>query len=210
MNSSEIKREGDVSKYPNLTKDIQNAPKGIICGEDGKSYLRHVFSFGEYGTFLEHELTREIADGLVEKIRPLMGTFDYMIALMPRGGPFGMIVAENLGVNLTFGWKKIKGLLYEIVLEDEFRIKTGGPHGKELCFRGINEGDRLILVDDVISTGENIKAVIRSLKQRNVTVVGVFSIVTKGEGYKKVETSVGVSITSLMNLGKDGRILRWN
>lgn len=54
---------------------------------------------------------------------------------------------------------------------DSYENTVGSPetiraHGLQYLFENLNRGDRLLLVDDVFSTGHNIEAVIRRLKAK--------------------------------------------
>ena len=198
----------DERLYPHLTEDILRAPTAKITGSDGQSHEVQIFSFGEYGTRIGHELIKEIAHGLSEKLKHWQGQFDYLVALMPGGGRWGLIVGLECGVDLTTDWVNRGGPLYETMLDDEFRINVGGPHGRELCFRRVEPGDRVVILDDVIATGKTIEGVIEAFERRGVKVVGGLTIVTKGEGYQQIERRFQVPIKRLVSLDEKGKIVR--
>ncbi|OGD84429.1 hypothetical protein A3B51_03470 [Candidatus Curtissbacteria bacterium RIFCSPLOWO2_01_FULL_41_18] len=193
--------------YPLLANAIHDAPRVKIIGSDGQPHEVQIFPFGEYGTIIRHGLIREISHGLSKKLKRWQGQFDYLVDLMPGGGRSGLIVALDCGVYLTTGWVNRGGLLYKTMLDDEFRVKVGGPHGGELCFRGIEANDRVVILDDVIATGETMKSVIRAFKERGPIIAGVLTIVTKGDEYKRIEHDFDIPVASLMNLDERGKII---
>lgn len=189
-------------RFPLLTKAIEEAPTFVRNG-----YLVNAFSFGEYGAVMTSELVHEIVGGMAEKIRPLVSGIDYLIPLAPGGSHWGLVIACELGVNVKPTHLKREGPLYEVELEDELKIGIGGPHSRELRIRGVKQGDKVIIFDDVISTGASVNGVVRVLKQNGVQIKGIFSIVTKGDEYKQIEETIGVTIQALVNLSKEGQII---
>lgn len=193
--------------YPNLIQDIREAPTVEIVSNNGKPHKVKVFSFSEYRGKICPKLIGEIADGLVEKLENWRGQFDYLVDLMPGGGRWGLLVASECNTSLTTGWVNHGGPLYEKTLPDESRVKVGGPHGRELCFRGINRGNRVMILDDVIATGQTMNDVIKAFKERGVEIVGVLTIVTKGDRYKQIELDFGIPVVALINLDEEGKIM---
>ena len=128
------------------------------------------------------------------------------MSLEPAGTPWGFMCADTLRMTHVTGWVvKENHPAYQIRFQDEFRIGVGGPFGRQLCFRGTKAGDRVVVVDDVISTGETARAVLEGLRLHDIEVAGFFAIATKGDGYKKVAESCGVPIHSLVHLAADGK-----
>ena len=194
--------------YPLLANAIHDAPRVKIIGSDGQPHEVQIFPFGEYGTIIRHGLIREISHGLSKKLKRWQGQFDYLVDLMPGGGRWGLLVALGCGVDSTTGWVNRGGPLYETMLDDEFRVKVGGPHGRELCFRGIEAGDRVVILDDIIATGKTIKGVVKAFQERKIEVVGVLAIVTKGDAYKQIERDFRVPAATLVNLDQRGEIIQ--
>lgn len=187
--------------YPNLTKAIEEAPTFVRNG-----YLVNAFSFGEYGSSIEPELADEIVGGLAEKIRPVAHDVNYLIPLAPGGARWGLVIAYEVGIDVKPTHLKREGPLYQVELEDEIKIGIGGPHSRELR-RGVKQGDKAIILDDVISTGRTVLDVVGVLKQNGVQIEDIFSIVTKGDEYRQIEETIGATIHDLVHLSKEGQII---
>ena len=73
-------------------------------------------------------------------------------------------------------------------LEGEVAVHqiTGYSNG-ELYINGLQKGDRIILVDDVVSTGGTMIAVLNALKKMGVEVVDVMAVVERGTGKETVK-----------------------
>lgn len=188
-----------MDKYPNLTKDIKKAPK-ILLNERGQ-YQFHVFSVGERGTRLPYALIDEVLKGLLEKIDHHGHSFDYIISVVPAGTQWGLLVAHELKKPLVLVIDHSTGF------PDEYMVHQTSPvYDRDLFFAGFEAGDKVIVLDDVISTGATMDIVVDALRKRyKVKVVGIFCIITKGDAYKQIEKSV--PLHSLINLTLDGQII---
>ncbi len=84
-------------------------------------------------------------------------------------------------------------------LEGEVAVhQTTGYSEGELYINGLNKGDRVFLVDDVVSTGGTMAAVIKALKRIGVEIIDVMAIIEKGDGRKFVEKETGIKVHTLV------------
>ncbi len=60
----------------------------------------------------------------------------------------------------------------------------------EKPFREINENDRVLIVNDVISTGSLLKRIIDGIKEKNATVSGVISIADSRKSDDEIDTNI--------------------
>lgn len=60
-----------------------------------------------------------------------------------------------------------------------------------------SSGDRVLLLDDVISSGATIRCIAAQLSVMGVTLIGVQAILAKGEHYKQLEADIGVPVRFL-------------
>lgn len=56
---------------------------------------------------------------------------------------------------------------------------------------GLEHGDKILIVDDMISSGETEMGVIRALDGNGFEIVGVASVFERGEGVKNIEKETG-------------------
>ena len=72
-------------------------------------------------------------------------------------------------------------------LPNEIEIsQVTGYSRSQLFLNGINRGDRVIVVDDVISTGGTLLAILESLKLAGAEVKDVVIVVERGEGAERL------------------------
>lgn len=154
----------------------------------------HVLPFGERGAMLASDLRDELVKALVKRIRPIRDSFDYIVTVEPGGHIWANLVAHELNVNVCTIRERPTGLKTERSVH-----QTTVLYNRDLYFREMKRGDRVILVDDVISTGDTLKTVITTLKGLRVIVVGVFCIMAKGNGYKVIQEE-GIPLQWLLDL----------
>ncbi|MDZ4172646.1 MAG: phosphoribosyltransferase family protein, partial [Methanobacteriaceae archaeon] len=70
----------------------------------------------------------------------------------------------------------------------------------ELYINGINSGDSVLLIDDVVSTGGTMISILKALKEMNVEIKEVVAVIEKGGGKKIVEKETGISLRSLIKV----------
>ena len=69
----------------------------------------------------------------------------------------------------------------------------------------LREGERIAIVDDVLSTGGTLEAVIEGVRRAKAEVTDVIAVIEKGEGLKRLqELYPEIRIQSLVRLVMDG------
>lgn len=187
-----------LKKYPNLIKDISNAPKIKLKKND---YLFKVFSVGERGTDLKPKLIQEVLSGLLKEICKHKCTFDYIVTVEPGGNPWGLLVAQALKIPLKI-IRETQGYAEELKIKQKSVL-----YERNLCFSGFKKGKKVIIIDDIVSTGGTLKIIINTLKNLGVKIVGVFTILSKGDDYNKIEKSEEIKIHALVSLNKQGDLV---
>ena len=64
----------------------------------------------------------------------------------------------------------------------------------------MNKGERILLIDDVVSTGGTYIAVIKALKNMGVEIKDAIAVIEKGEGKRIVEDETGCSLTTIIKM----------
>jgi adenine phosphoribosyltransferase len=77
-----------------------------------------------------------------------------------------------------------------------------GYSRSQLFLNGINKGDRVIVVDDVISTGGTLLAVLKSLKIAGAIVKDIVVVVRRGEGVEKLRAE-GYAVKTMVDVKVD-------
>jgi len=91
-------------------------------------------------------------------------------------------------------------------LEGEIEIDQSTGYSKGAMYlNDLREGERIAIVDDVLSTGGTLEAVIEGVRRAKAQVTDVIAVIEKGEGLKRLQRLYPkIRIQSLVRLVMDG------
>lgn len=181
-----------------LKKSLKEAP--VIQKEcDGQTYnyFIHPISDGIPETdpaILEEIADFIISDGKTERV-------DKIVTVEAMGIPIATALSLKTGIPVTIIRKRKYGLDGEVELSQS----TGYSKG-DLFINGLLKGDRILIVDDVISTGGTLLPLLETLNGMGVSVAGVYCVIGRGKGAEHIKEKTGVDVTVLVDIDvtKDG------
>jgi adenine phosphoribosyltransferase len=149
-----------------------------------------VIKRGEYNYFIhpisdgvpsmDPRLVEEISDYII-KITDTKRV-DSIVTIEAMGIPVATAISLKTGVPLTIVRKR------PYFLEGEVELSQSTGYSKGVLYiNGLKKGDRVIIVDDVISTGGTLFALVKALKGMGVEVLDVVSVIGRGSGYMKLK-----------------------
>jgi len=173
-------------------KIIEWLKKSPIVNKEGYNYIIHPITDGI--PYIEAEMLQEVAD----EIEKRMPKVDKIVTMEAMGIPIATALSLKTGIPFNIIRKRKYGLPGEI----EVIQKTGYSEAK-LYINGIEKGESIVIVDDVLSTGGTLKAVVNALKNV-VDIKGIYIAVCKGNK-KEIEEEIGMKIHTIVNIkvGKD-------
>jgi adenine phosphoribosyltransferase len=145
----------------------------------------------------------EVLDAIEE-----VGDFhcDVIVAPEAMGIPLAVPLSLQLGIPYNVVRKKRYGLPGEVSVN-----QVTGYSKCDMYVNGISKGDRVVVVDDVISTGGTLLAVIKALRYIGADIVDVIVVIEKGQGKAELEREMGLSIKSLVKVEvRHGRLVVLN
>ncbi len=135
---------------------------------------------GAFVIFGDVELTVACAKALLEKAPE----YDVLITAESKGIPLGYEMARQAGVNRYLIARKAS----KLYMKNVFTVKVNSittDHEQTLCLDGDDaeymKGKRVLIVDDVISTGESLRAVEELVKEAGGNIVGKMAILAEGD-----------------------------
>ena len=135
---------------------------------------------GAFVIFGDVELTVACAKALLEKAPE----YDVLITAESKGIPLGYEMARQAGVNRYLIARKAS----KLYMKNVFTVKVNSittDHEQTLCLDGDDaeymKGKRVLIVDDVISTGESLRAVEELVKEAGGIIVGKMAILAEGD-----------------------------
>jgi adenine phosphoribosyltransferase len=163
-----------------------------------------VFKRGEYNYFI-HPITDGVPEVRPELIREVTGHIvriadldaDKIVTVEAMGIPIGTGLSIICDIPMVIVRKRKYGLPGEIEVS-----QVTGYSRSQLFLNGINKGDRVIVVDDVISTGGTLLAVLKSLKIAGAIVKDIVVVVRRGEGVEKLRAE-GYAVKTMVDVKVD-------
>ncbi|MFW6120407.1 MAG: hypoxanthine/guanine phosphoribosyltransferase [Petrotogales bacterium] len=180
-----------------LKKSLLEAP---IIKKGDYYYVIHPITDGI--PEIKPELLKEVTNEM-KKLIQKCGKIDRIVTMEAMGIP----LASALSLDLEIPFTIIRKRQYFIPKEVSVEQITGYSKSK-LCINGLDMGDNIIIVDDVLSTGGTLRAVLEALKKMEVVVKGVFIAVDKGNCAHKIGDSFNVQVKALVNIEVvDGKVV---
>ena len=146
-------------------------------------------------------LLSEIINEMYDRIKKC-GEIDKIVTVEAMGIPLATALSQKMNLPFNIIRKRSYGLPGEVKVE-----QITGYSKSELFINGLKEGDRIVIVDDVLSTGGTLKAVVSQLKKMGVNMKGIFVAVNKGDVVKKIMEEFKVKIDILVTIeAENGRV----
>ncbi|WNY27454.1 hypoxanthine/guanine phosphoribosyltransferase [Methanolapillus ohkumae] len=185
-----------------LKQSLLEAP--VIQKEsEGQIYNYFVHPISDGIPAIPPEILDEISDFILHSFSKNLPA-DLIVTIESMGIPIAIPLSMKSKIPTCIVRKRKYGLPGEVELSQS----TGYSKGK-LYLNGLSKGDRVLIVDDVISTGGTLKALLNCLDEMGVVVAGVFCVIGRGDGQKQIFQETGHKVTVLVNIDvtKDGVIL---
>ena len=173
----------------NLRETMRTAP---IVKRGSYNYFIHPISDGV--PVVKPELLREVIACIVKNANL---DVDKIVTIEAMGLPLGAALSTITDIPFII----IRKRKYELPGEIAVHQATGYSKG-ELYLNGINKGDRVLIIDDVISTGGTMKAVIWALEKAGASIEDIIVVIERGEG-KKIIADMGYNVQTMIKIDVD-------
>ena len=162
-----------------------------------------VVRFGDYDYFI-HPITDGLPLGRPEVL-------DEVLSELARIGDWRrcdkIVTAESMGFPLAAGLSMrvrkpyvfIRKRRYGLPGEVSLKQTTGYSKG-DMFINGIAPGDRVVFVDDVISTGGTLLAIVKALRTIGAEIVDILIVFEKTREKVRMEKELGVRIQTLLKV----------
>jgi adenine phosphoribosyltransferase len=149
---------------------------------------------------VDPQLLNEVVDAMIE-----VGNFDCDV----------IMTIEALGIPLATALSFKTGKPFNIVRKKQYSLpgevsisQVTGYSKNALFINGINAGDRVLIVDDVVSTGGTLWALVEALKSMHVKIADIIVVVEKTDKKAEIERKLGMPIKTLVKVGvADGKVV---
>ncbi len=150
-----------------------------------------VFKRGDYNYFI-HPITDGVPETRPELIREVVCHIiriadldvDKIVTVEAMGIPIGGALSLVTDIPLVIMRKKMYGLPGEIEVN-----QVTGYSKSRIFLNGVKKGDRVIFVDDVVSTGGTALAVMKALEAAGAVIKDAVVVIERGEGAERVRAA---------------------
>jgi len=170
-----------------LRKSVLECPTVSL---NGYEYFIHPISDGV--PEVDPALLKEVINGL-------SGIFEFECDLI--------LTPEAMGIHLAAPLSMTVGVSYSVIRKRSYGLpgeicisKTTGYSKNEMFINGVRKGMRIVIVDDVISTGGTLRSIIDAVRNAGADVVGILSVFDKSSDPKELEVSLKVPVRTLMRI----------
>lgn len=177
--------------YRRLVESFEKCP---VVDRNGYPYFVHPLTDGV--PRMDPEMLREVLDWIKS-----VGNLDCDLILLPEamGIPLGVPLSLELGIPYAVIRKKSYGLEGEIPVD-----QYTGYSSSVMNINDVHRGDRVVLIDDVVSTGGTLVAMIGALRElAGAEIVDVIVPVDKADGREVVRKETGIEVKTMVRVSVD-------
>ena len=165
--------------------------------------ISDTLQIGAFVIFGDPELTTACAQALLDRAPE----YDYLISAEAKGIPLVHEMARLAGNQKYFLARKAPKLYMTGVFEAEVRSITTAKEQKlylDMADAELMRGKRILIVDDVISTGESLKALENLVEKAGGIICGRMTILAEGDAQEREDL---VYLEKLPLFDKDGNVI---
>ncbi len=120
---------------------------------------------------------------------------DYVVVPETMGIPLGTLLSYKTKIPLNIIRKKCYKLKGELVIKQKTAYKSA-----KMYLNGLRKGNRVLIVDDIISTGGTLLGIIKVMEKAGIKIIDIITVLERGEGKKQVEKETGYKIKTLQKV----------
>ena len=147
-------------------------------------------------------LEPNVLDAIIELSVPLINweNIDVILGIEAMGLPLMAPLSMRTKIPMVIARKRQYGLEGEIEINQE----TGYSKGS-IFLNDIKPGEKIAIIDDVLSTGGTIRSVIEGVKRTGALIQNIVVVVEKGPGMEILQNDYpDIKFDSLVKLEMDG------
>ncbi|UCE37150.1 MAG: purine phosphoribosyltransferase family protein [Thermoplasmata archaeon] len=178
-----------------LRKSLENCP---IVKKGDYDYFVHPITDGI--PKMEPELLEDVTSEIIE-----IGNMDCdkIVAAEAMAIPLGVALSLKIGKPYVVIRKRQYGLPGEVSVE-----QVTGYSKSNMYVNGIYKGDKVLIVDDVLSTGGTLRASVGALRSIGAQIVDTVIVFNKHKNKKELEDELKMEIKTLLDVDVvNGRVV---
>ncbi len=152
-----------------LVESLETCP--MVMREGGYNYFIHPITDGV--PIVDPALLRDVGCAMLKLLD--LNNVDKIVVVEAMGIHIGTALSTMTGIPMTVMRKRVYNLPCEVPVH-----QTTGYSRGELYLNGVYKGDRVVIIDDVVSTGGTMKALLKALEIAGAEIVDVCIAIQRG------------------------------
>lgn len=176
-----------LSPYVNLEEEVK---RRIIFDKHGL--------FDNLKILSDNDLMNLIAESIASKYRDKK--IDKILTAATDGIPLAIHIGNELGVDVVYAKKKREVGVKKFYEVNYVSSSSGSVMTLYLPHWAIKKGENILIVDDVVRSGETQKALLEMCKQANTTPVGMFFLISVGSVIDRIKEEYKIPVDAMIHL----------
>ncbi|MDO5831627.1 hypoxanthine/guanine phosphoribosyltransferase [Methanobrevibacter sp.] len=126
-----------------------------------------------------------------------------------------IVAVEAMGIHLATALSLATDIPFVVIRKREYGLEgeqqvyqKTGYGSSNLFINDLHPGEKILIIDDVVSTGGTYIALLNTLKDMGVIIKSAVAVIEKGDGKKAVEEETGIDLISIVTLDViDGKVV---
>ena len=185
-----------------MTKEIliKTLIESPIIKKGDYQYIIHPITDGV--PEIRNDLLIEVVNEMHKLIKKC-GQIDKIVTMEAMCIPLATALSLKMKIPFVIIRKRTYGLPGEIDVE-----QTTGYSKSKLYINGLKPKDKIVIVDDVLSTGGTLSAVVSALKNLCVVIKGIYIAINKGKAVRDLIEKYDVNLQVIIDIDVvDGKVI---
>ncbi|MCO6041641.1 phosphoribosyltransferase family protein [Thermococcus alcaliphilus] len=176
-----------LSPYVNLEEEVK---KRIVFDKHGL--------FDNLKILSDTDLMSLIAESVASRYMEM--DIDKILTAATDGIPLAIHIGNELGVDVVYAKKKKEVGVEKFYEVNYVSSSSGSVMTLYLPSWAIKKGERVLIVDDVVRSGETQRALIEMCKQANATPAGMFFLISAGNAIDRIKEEYNIPVDVMVRL----------
>ena len=126
-----------------------------------------------------------------------------------------IVAVEAMGIHLATALSLATDIPFVVIRKREYGLEgetevyqKTGYGSSNLFINDLHAGERILIIDDVVSTGGTYIALLKTLKDMGLEIKSAVAVIEKGDGKEIVEKETGIDLITIVKVDViDGKVV---
>lgn len=176
-----------------LKEETEGAPTTTFYTDEGKPYRYVILPF-------ESRMSPEFIEACVSGIEKLMKDEIKRSTCILAIESKGFIITPLLSLKHKIDWVALRKRDYRRKGQIVVQQKKAFKGGTTLFSVGLSKRDRVLIVEDIFSSGGTVINTVKVLKRKGIKITGICAVYTRGNGLEEIRRETGIRAKALAKI----------